>query len=130
MNKRILLGAAAVALVIAAAYAAFYVAPEERTMGVLQRIFYFHASSAWAGMDAFLICFVANLLYIWKRDAKYDWLGVSAAEVGAGAYYCGANYRGRSGRSRPGESGGRGTRGLLQRLCCGCFIFLICCCGL
>jgi heme exporter protein C len=82
MSKRILLGTVAIGLVVAAAYAAFYVAPEERTMGVLQRIFYFHASSAWAGMDAFFICFVANLLYIWKRDAKYDWLGVSAAEVG------------------------------------------------
>jgi len=41
MAKRVLLGAAAVLLVIAAAYAAFFVAPEERTMGVLQRIFLF-----------------------------------------------------------------------------------------
>ena len=82
MGKRIVLGAAAILLVIAAAYASFYVAPEERTMGVLQRIFYFHVSCAWAGMDAFFLCFIANLLYVWKRDAKYDWLGVSAAEVG------------------------------------------------
>jgi len=82
MGKRIVLGAAAILLVIAAAYASFYVAPEERTMGVLQRIFYFHVSSAWAGMDAFFLCFIANLLYVWKRDQKYDWLGVSAAEVG------------------------------------------------
>jgi heme exporter protein C len=82
MTKRIILGVVAILLVIAAAYAAFFVAPEERTMGLLQRIFYFHASSAWAGMDAFFICFTANLLYIWKRDPKYDWLGVSSAEVG------------------------------------------------
>src|SRR5271157_6502544 len=82
MGKRIVLGAVAILLVIAAAYASFYVAPEERTMGVLQRIFYFHVSSAWAGMDAFLLCFIANLLYVWKRDQKYDWLGVSSAEVG------------------------------------------------
>ncbi len=82
MGKRIVLGAVAILLVIAAAYASFYVAPEERTMGVLQRIFYFHVSSAWAGMDAFLLCFIANLLYVWKRNQKYDWLGVSAAEVG------------------------------------------------
>jgi heme exporter protein C len=82
MGKRIILGAVAILLVIAAAYASFYVAPEERTMGVLQRIFYFHVGSAWAGMDAFLLCFIANLLYVWKRGQKYDWLGVSAAEVG------------------------------------------------
>jgi heme exporter protein C len=78
----VILGTVAVLSVVMAAYASFYVAPEERTMGVLQRIFYFHAASAWAGMDAFFICFAANLLYVWKRKEQYDWLGVSAAEVG------------------------------------------------
>ncbi len=82
MWKRIVLAAAAILLLFAAGYGAFYVAPEERTMGLIQRIFYFHVASAWAGMDAFFVCFIANLLYVWKRAAKYDWLGVSAAEVG------------------------------------------------
>jgi len=50
MWNRLLLGLAAVVLVIAAAYAAFYVAPEERTMGLIQRIFYLHVASAWAGL--------------------------------------------------------------------------------
>jgi len=75
-------GAAVLFLVVAAAYASFYIAPEERTMRVLQRIFYFHAASAWAGMTAFSICFVANLLYVWRRQEKWDALGVSCAEVG------------------------------------------------
>ena len=82
MGKRVVLGVAAIGLVIAAAYASFYIAPEESTMGVVQRIFYFHVGSAWAGMDAFLICFVCNLLYVFKRDQKYDAMAVSAAEVG------------------------------------------------
>src|SRR5271169_1298552 len=82
MAKRAILGLVTVGLVVAAAFASFYVVPMERTMGPIQRIFYFHAASAWAGMTAFLICFVANLLYVWRRDQKYDWLGVSAAEVG------------------------------------------------
>src|SRR5246127_3417782 len=82
MAKRVLLGAAAVLLVIAAAYASFFVAPEERTMGALQRIFYFHVSCAWAGLTAFSIGFLANLIYVWKRKERYDWLGVSCAEVG------------------------------------------------
>src|ERR1700692_3391734 len=82
MAKRILLGTVAVLLVIGAAYASFFIAPLERTMGALQKIFYFHAASAWAGMDAFFVCFVANLLYVWKRKPSYDWLAVSAAEVG------------------------------------------------
>lgn len=82
MAKRIILGAVAIFLVVAAAYASFYIAPEERTMGVVQRIFYFHVGSAWAAMDAFLVCFLCNLLYVWKRAPKYDSVAVSSAEVG------------------------------------------------
>ena len=82
MWKRGILGAAVVFLVGAAAYASFYVAPTEKTMGLVQRIFYFHAASAWAGMTAFLICFAANLMYVWRREEKWDALGVSCAEVG------------------------------------------------
>ena len=82
MWKRAVIGALVLFLVGAAAYASFYIAPEERTMRVIQRIFYFHAASAWAGMTAFFICFVSNLLYVWRRDEKWDSLGVSSAEVG------------------------------------------------
>lgn len=82
MSKRIFLGAAALLLLGLAAYANFYVAPQERTMGVIQRIFYFHASTAWAGETTFFVCFLGNLLYIWKRQPKYDWLSVACAEVG------------------------------------------------
>ncbi len=71
-----------IALMVAAGYAAFFVAPTERTMGVIQRIFYFHATSAMTGFVAFLICFIANIAYLFTRREKWDWLGVSAAEVG------------------------------------------------
>lgn len=82
MSKRIILAAVAILLVVASAYASFFIAPTERTMGVIQRIFYFHVASAWAGFTAFFLCFLGNLLYVWKRQQKYDWLGVSGAEVG------------------------------------------------
>jgi heme exporter protein C len=82
MLKRGVIGAAVLFLVGTAAYASFYIAPEERTMGAIQRIFYFHAASAWAGMTAFLVCFLANLTYVLRRNQKSDWVGVSAAEVG------------------------------------------------
>ena len=82
MSKRIVFAFVAMLMVIASAYASFYIAPEERTMGIIQRIFYFHVASAWAGFTAFFICFIGNLLYVWKRQQKYDWLGVSGAEVG------------------------------------------------
>jgi heme exporter protein C len=82
MWKRAMIGAFVLFLVGAAAYASFFIAPEEKTMHVLQRIFYFHAAAAWAGMTAFFICFVANLMYVWRRDEKWDSLGISSAEVG------------------------------------------------
>ena len=77
------LPAAAVAVLLGlAGYAALFLAPTERTMGLIQRIFYFHVPSAWTAFVAFLIVFVANIAYLLSRAAKWDWLGVSAAEVG------------------------------------------------
>jgi len=69
-------------LVAVAGYAAFFVAPEERTMGAIQRIFYFHVSCAWTAMAAFFLVFLSNIAYLSTRREKWDWLGVSAAEVG------------------------------------------------
>jgi heme exporter protein C len=82
MAKRVVLGAVVVLLVMASAYADFFVAPTERSMGEIQRIFYLHAPSGWAGMTAFFVCFVANLCYVLGRKQKWDWIAVSAAEVG------------------------------------------------
>jgi len=65
-----------------AAYASLFVAPTERTMGDIQRIFYLHMPSAVVAFCAFFITFVANLLYVFRRQERWDWLGVSAAEVG------------------------------------------------
>ncbi len=73
----------AVAVLIGiAGYAALFLAPTERSMGLIQRIFYFHVPSAWAAFVAFLIVFVANIAYLLRRAARWDWLAVSAAEVG------------------------------------------------
>jgi heme exporter protein C len=69
-------------LIAATAYLAFYYAPVEKSMGVIQKIFYIHVSSALTSFIAFGICFYANLRYVFTRQPKSDWLGVSAAEVG------------------------------------------------
>src|SRR6476659_5186982 len=82
MWRRLIGGIAALGLVGAAAYASFYVAPEERTMGLVQRIFYLHAACGLTMFTAFFICFCSNITYVFRRSAKSDALAVSAAEVG------------------------------------------------
>jgi heme exporter protein C len=67
-----------------AGYAALFIAPTERTMGLIQRIFYFHVPSAWTGFVAFAITFVSSIAYLRTRSPKWDWLAVSAAEIGVG----------------------------------------------
>lgn len=63
-------------------YLIFQFAPEERSMGHVQRIFYFHVPSAWVSGLAFAVVFGASIGYLWKRDRKYDIAAYAAAEIG------------------------------------------------
>ncbi len=63
-------------------YAIFVVAPVELQMGIVQKIFYFHVPSAYAMYLGFGVSAIASLLFLIKRDAKWDRLGVAGAEVG------------------------------------------------
>jgi heme exporter protein C len=76
-----LAGVLLVAMILAL-YMAFLVAPRERTMGDLQRIFYFHVPSGMMGLAAFTVNFFASLMYLLKKDRKWDSLALSATEVG------------------------------------------------
>ena len=82
MLKRILNAAILFVLIAFTTYLAFYYAPLEKSMGVIQKIFYLHVSSAFSSFVALGICCYANLMYVFKRQSKWDWLGVAAAEVG------------------------------------------------
>jgi heme exporter protein C len=82
MAKNILVAALVFLLLAAAAYASFFIAPTDAKQGIIYRILFLHVSSAWTGLTAFLIGFLGNLLYVWKRQPQWDWLGVSAVEVG------------------------------------------------
>jgi heme exporter protein C len=69
-------------LVPATLYLIFQIAPTEQKMGVVQRIFYYHVPSA---MMAFLgvgLCALMSLLYLWKRDRRFDIAAHAAAELG------------------------------------------------
>ena len=82
MKGRIASTIVVAALVFFAGYAALFLAPDEKTMHVIQRIFYFHVPSWIAMFIAFSIVFIANVAYLATRKATWDCLGVSAAEVG------------------------------------------------
>jgi heme exporter protein C len=82
MKNRIPLFLVAAAAIFLAGYAALFIAPTEKTMGLIQRIFYFHVPSAITAFLAFFIVFIANCAYLVMRRPKWDWLGVAGAEVG------------------------------------------------
>jgi heme exporter protein C len=69
-------------LLVFALYQALVVAPTERTMGDVQRIFYYHVPSAWTAFLLFLVNLVASVVYLVKRNPIADALAVVSAEVG------------------------------------------------
>lgn len=69
-------------LLIASLFLIFIYVPTEKTMGIVQRIFYFHVPVAWVAFLAFFIVFLGSILYLWKRETKWDIVASSSAEVG------------------------------------------------
>ena len=65
-----------------ALYEALIGAPTERTMGDVQRIFYYHVPSAWTAFVLFLMNFVSSVIYLARRSIKADILALVSAEVG------------------------------------------------
>jgi heme exporter protein C len=69
-------------VMILALYMAFIQAPREKTMGDLQRIFYFHVPAGMVGLLAFAVNFIASVAYLFKKDRKWDGLALASAESG------------------------------------------------
>ncbi len=64
-------------------YNIFIMVPTEASMGVVQRIFYFHAPSAIVALAvAFPVTFVYSVLYLWKHRLWHDRVAFCAAEIG------------------------------------------------
>ena len=53
--------------------------PEQQ---MAQKIFYYHVPSAWTAGVAYLLVMIAAVLYLMKKDEKFDHLGLAAAELG------------------------------------------------
>jgi len=76
------LAAASMVLMAAGQYAIWVYAPEEATMGLVQKVFYFHMPLAlWAFAAFFGVC-VASVMVLWKGQEKWDVLAGVLAEVG------------------------------------------------
>jgi len=69
-------------LVELALYMVFIYAPTERTMGDVQRIFYFHVASAWIAFLAFFVVCMASIAFLRSGKDQWDRLAACSAEIG------------------------------------------------
>jgi len=69
-------------IIIVALYLVFVYAPTESTMGDVQRIFYFHVSSAWVGFLAFFVTLIGGVAYLRGGNRDWDILALSSVEIG------------------------------------------------
>jgi heme exporter protein C len=76
------LGALTALGMILSIWGAFLLAPTDAVQGDVQRIFYFHVPLAWDAYLAFFIVFVASIVYLWRKDERWDWLARASAEIG------------------------------------------------
>jgi heme exporter protein C len=73
---------AAICGCIAASYLAFVFAPPEATMGELYRILYIHLPSALVCYLAFTLSMVSSVLFLRRRERRYDTLAEVSAWLG------------------------------------------------
>lgn len=65
-----------------ALYTIFIYAPVEKTMGIIQKIFYIHVPSAFLAYLAFFITFIASIIYLLRKDSRWDTVAHCAVETG------------------------------------------------
>jgi len=81
MKSRILGVASLVGIAVALFFALKY-APTEQTMGVLQRVFYFHLPQAILSYLSALLLGLGSLMYLATRDLKWHRFSYAKAELG------------------------------------------------
>ncbi len=68
-------------VMITALFCIFVIAPTERDQGVVQRIFYFHVSSAWTAFIGFGTVAFTSGCFLWSGRNRWDRVARAAAEV-------------------------------------------------
>ncbi len=69
-------------MMLLAIYMIFFYAPTERVMGIVQKIFYFHLPLAFMAFLSYFVAFVSGVLYLVKKDIKWDIIGSASVEIG------------------------------------------------
>ncbi|MGH7494448.1 MAG: cytochrome c biogenesis protein [bacterium] len=77
-----ILGVLVALLMFVNLYNIFIYVPTESSMGIVQRIFYFHAPSAISAFVAFTVTFVYSILFLARQRLWHDRVAYCAAEVG------------------------------------------------
>lgn len=72
----------ALALLLVSNYMVFFYVPNEKFMGAIQRIFYFHVASATASYLAMFIILGTSLAYLASKRLELDAVTEAAAEIG------------------------------------------------
>ena len=75
-------GAVAALVLASGLYLGLVVVPPDAVQGDVQRIMYLHVPSIVTAYLAFFVVFCSSILYLWKRDLRYDAVAVSSAEIG------------------------------------------------
>jgi heme exporter protein C len=56
--------------------------PDEASQGAIYRIIFFHVPAAWTAFLGFFAAMVASVLYLARKEMRYDSVAVSVTEVG------------------------------------------------
>lgn len=76
------LGMVGLLAVVIAAIFGLFVVPPDANQGDAQRIMYVHVASAWLAYLSFGVTALGGLLFLWKRDLRFDAVALAGAEVG------------------------------------------------
>ena len=75
------LGAIGLPLLLRNLYVIMFLVPDDLEQGPVYRIFYYHLPAFLVAMCGYLTAMVASVLYLVKRDQKYDTIAVAATET-------------------------------------------------
>jgi heme exporter protein C len=80
--KRNALIISAFVLMMVTLFLVFVYVPTEKTMGIVQRLFYIMVPVAWLAMLAYVVTAIGSILFLTKKNEKWDVLARASGEIG------------------------------------------------